>query len=211
VEVALSSRPSLRAYEHALSSTRKTTTGLKGRYYPSLSAQAGYTRKSQSIDDIVAPLGEKSSLSAELVLNWNLFNGLADQASVRRSELLEVSNENDLMQGKRQVASDVNTAIANLAGARQRAQVAGQSEDTAREGLRLAKARQAVGVGTELDVRDAELKLTQAQLAHVNALVDGREQLAALKRAMGVEPQSIGASAATGVNEISAPARNIGG
>ncbi len=211
VELALSTRPSLRAYEHALAATRKTTTGLKGRYYPSLSAQAGYTRNSQNIGDIVAPPGEKSNLSATLVLNWNIFNGFADQSSIRRSELLAESNENDLMQGKRQVASDVNTAISNLAGARQRAQVAGQSEDTAREGLRLAKARQAVGVGTVLDVRDAELKLTQAQLAHVNALVDGREQLAALKRAMGADPQSLGTSAASGTNEISVPVRNIGG
>jgi len=53
--------------------------------------------------------------------------------------------------------------------------VAQQSEQTAKEGLRLARTRQEVGVGTQLEVRDAELKLTQAQLNVVGSLVDGRE------------------------------------
>jgi outer membrane protein len=207
VQTALASRPSLRAFEHALEATRKATSGLKGRYYPSLSFNAAYQRGSRVFPDIVSNPAEKNTLSASLNLNWNLFNGLADRANVRKSELLELNNENDLAHGKRQVASDVQTAIANLSGARQRAQVAGQSEATAQEGLRLAKARQTVGVGTELDVRDAELKLTQAQLAHVNALVDGREQLAALKRAMGSDPSALGTPAQPNGDAQ----RNIGG
>lgn len=207
VQTALASRPSLRAFEHALESTRKATSGIKGRYYPSLSFNASYQRGSRVFPDIISNPADKNTLSASLNLNWNLFNGLADQANVRKSELLELNNENDLAHGKRQVAADVQTAIANLSGARQRAQVAGQSEATAQEGLRLAKARQTVGVGTELDVRDAELKLTQAQLAHVNALVDGREQLAALKRAMGSDPSAVGTPAQPNGDAQ----RNIGG
>ena len=50
---------------------------------------------------------------------------------------------------------------------------------------RLAAQKQQVGVGTQLEVRDAELKLTQAQLSQVNALLDGREQESALRRAVG--------------------------
>ena len=60
-----------------------------------------------------------------------------------------------------------------------------QAEQTAKEGLRLARTRQEVGVGTQLEVRDAELKLTQAQLNVVASLVDGREAEAALRRAQG--------------------------
>jgi len=51
--------------------------------------------------------------------------------------------------------------------------------------LRLARTRQQVGVGTQLEVRDAELKLTQAQLSVVGSLVDGREAESALRRAQG--------------------------
>jgi len=47
VERALSTRPSLVAYELALRSTQKTSSALKGRYYPSVSLQASYTRYTQ--------------------------------------------------------------------------------------------------------------------------------------------------------------------
>jgi OMF family outer membrane factor len=56
---------------------------------------------------------------------------------------------------------------------------------TSAENLRLARTRQQVGVGTQLEVRDAELKLTQSELARANALVDGHEAEAALRRAIG--------------------------
>jgi outer membrane protein TolC len=79
----------------------------------------------------------------------------------------------------------VERAVAQLAAARQEALVAAQAVATSQEGLRLARARQQVGVATQLEVRDAELKLTQSELARVNALIDGRESESALKRAAG--------------------------
>ena len=39
--------------------------------------------------------------------------------------------------------------------------------------------------GLALEVRDAELKLTQSELARANALVDGHEAESALRRAVG--------------------------
>ena len=69
--------------------------------------------------------------------------------------------------------------------ARTQAKVATQLEENAVKGLQLAKARQEVGVGTQLEVRDAELKVTQAKLSRLGALVDGHEAEASLRRATG--------------------------
>ena len=88
------------------------------------------------------------------------------------------------MTGRRTVASDVQRAVAQLAASRQQARIAAQSVQTAGENLRLARTRQQVGVGTQLEVRDAELKLTQSELARANALVDGHEAESALRRAV---------------------------
>jgi outer membrane protein TolC len=118
-------------------------------------------------------------------LSWNFFNGLATNANVRKAEIQVLLSENDLATGRRSVASDVEKAVAQLSTARAQARVATQTEQTAKEGLRLARTRQEVGVGTQLEVRDAELKLTQAQLTRVGSLVDGREAEAALRRAQG--------------------------
>jgi len=93
---------------------------------------------------------------------------------VRKAEIQVALAENDLASGRRGVASDVEKAVAQLATAR--ARPASRSRRSRREGRPAARAHPARGgVGTQLEVRDAELKLTQAQLNVVGSLVDGRE------------------------------------
>ncbi|MBS2023003.1 MAG: TolC family protein [Deltaproteobacteria bacterium] len=185
VEHALSTRPSIKAASLQADAQRKSVQASKGDYLPSVTLNAGYNRASRDFPDIVSDPTQKSSLSGSINLNWNLFGGFATDANVAKAQLQLRQLENTLAAGRRGVASDVEKAWANLVSARSRTRVAQQAEDTARESLRLAKTRQQVGVGTQLEVRDAELKLTQAELARLNALLDGRVQEAALRRATG--------------------------
>jgi outer membrane protein len=186
LERALSNRPSLKAFALTAESNRKTASAAKGDYWPTLSVNGSWQRGTR--DDITknfeAP-GRNSHSAVSLDLTWNIFSGLSTQASVRKAEIQVALAENDLISGRRGVASDVEKAVAQLATARAQVRVAQQAEQTAKEGLRLARTRQEVGVGTQLEVRDAELKLTQAQLNVVGSLVDGREAEAALRRAQG--------------------------
>ena len=185
VKRALSTRPGLKAFELFTEAQQKTLAVQRGGYFPQISLVANYQRGSRDFGDITAGPDKVGQISAGVNLNWNLFQGFSTNAAVRRQEYSVLSAENDLANGRRGVASDVERAVATLAGARQQAQVAAQAVGTAQEGLKLATTRQQVGVGTQLEVRDAELKLTQSQLARVNALLDGRESEAALTRAVG--------------------------
>jgi outer membrane protein TolC len=183
---ALQNRPSIRAASLTVEANRKTASAAKGDYWPSLSVQGQWSRN--AVDDLGilthAP-GRDSLASASVNLQWNVFSGFLTDANVRKAEITALSSEVDLVNGRRNVASDVEKAVAQLATARAQARVAVQAEQNAQDGLRLARTRQEVGVGTQLEVRDAELKLTQAQLSRVGALVDGREAEAALRRAQG--------------------------
>ncbi len=168
---------------------RKAYSAAHGDYWPVVSLNGSWVRGTR---DDFGPLfrapGRDSQASATVNLSWNFFNGLTTKANVRKAEIQVLLSENDLATGRRSVASDVEKAVAQLSTARAQARVATQTEQTAKEGLRLARTRQEVGVGTQLEVRDAELKLTQAQLtrvARVGSLVDGREAEAALRRAQG--------------------------
>jgi len=186
LQQALTNRPSLKAFLLTAESNRKTASATKGDYWPRLSASGFWQRATR--DDfakaVEAP-GRDSQSGVSLNLTWNLFSGLSTQANVRKAEIQVALAENDLANGRRSVASDVEKAVAQLATARAQVRVAQQAEQTAKEGLRLARTRQEVGVGNQLEVRDAELKLTQAQLNVVGSLVDGREAEAALRRAQG--------------------------
>ena len=186
VERALTNRPSLKAFALTAESNRKTASAAKGDYWPRVSLNGFWDRGTR--DDLVvlfkAP-GRDSQAGVTVDLTWNLFAGLSTDANVRKAEVQVMLAENDLVSGRRGVAADVQKAVAQLTTARAQARVAQQAEQTAKEGLRLARTRQEVGVGTQLEVRDAELKLTQAQLNVVGSLVDGREAEAALRRAQG--------------------------
>jgi outer membrane protein TolC len=185
VQKALAARPSLQAFQLFVEAQRRSLSAAKGDYYPAVSLVGQYQRNTRDFGDLSAGPDKVGALSAGVNLSWNLFAGQATNAAVLRQEQQVLLAENDLMNGRRGVASDVERAVAQLAAARQEALVAAQAVATSQEGLRLARARQQVGVATQLEVRDAELKLTQSELARVNALIDGRESESALKRAAG--------------------------
>ena len=185
VDKALAQRPSLKAAQLSLDAQQKLLASSRGGYLPTVSAQASYSRASRDVGDLIDDPTKKSTLAGSINLNWNLFNGFSTDASVRTQLLKLKQAENDYQSGRRGVASDVQKAVASLSAARAQARVATQAFETAKQGLVLARTRQQVGVGTQLEVRDAELKLTQAQLSQVNALLDGREQESALRRAVG--------------------------
>jgi outer membrane protein TolC len=185
VQRALSSRPAIKAFALFVEAQRKSLAASRGDYYPAVSLVGQYQRATRAFGDLGNSPDKEGNITGGVNLTWNLFNGFATSAAVQRQESQVLLSENDLVNGRRGVASDVERAVATLAGAHQQALVAAQALATAKEGLRLARTRQQVGVGTQLEVRDAELKLTQSELARVNALLDGRESEAALKRAVG--------------------------
>jgi outer membrane protein len=185
VEQALASRPSLKAFALAAEAQHKNASAARGDYWPVVALNGSYSRQTRDLDTFTTRLSRASTLTGSLNLSWNVFNGFATKATAQKADIAATQAEVDLATGRRTVASDVERAVAQLAVARQQARIAAQSVQTAGENLRLARTRQQVGVGTQLEVRDAELKLTQSELARANALVDGHEAESALRRAVG--------------------------
>ena len=182
---ALESRPALKAASLTVEANRKLAAAAGGDYWPNVALTGGYGRSSEKFGDIFSDPTGNSTLFGAVNVSWNIFAGLSTQANVRKAEIQTLLSQNDLENARRNVASDVEKAVAQLSVARAQARVAQQAEQTAKESLRLARTRQEVGVGTQLEVLDAQLRLTQAQLNVVGSLVDGREAESALRRAQG--------------------------
>jgi OMF family outer membrane factor len=79
----------------------------------------------------------------------------------------------------------VQQSIIAVRDANERAQVAAGTVTQAREALRLANVRFRAGVGTQLEITDAQTALTQAETNEVNARYDYLGALARLSRATG--------------------------
>jgi outer membrane protein TolC len=96
----------------------------------------------------------------------------AAQANVRAVEL--------------DIARQVEQAAIAVQEAEERIQAAQVAVVSAVENFRLAQGRFDAGVGTILELTDAQLALTQAQSSEAQALADYRIELARLQRALGL-------------------------
>jgi outer membrane protein TolC len=81
---------------------------------------------------------------------------------------------------------EVRTAYLNLTSAEKSIETAKVAVEKAQEDYKIAQVRYSAGVGTNLDVMDAEEKLTTAQSNYYNALYKYNSSKAALDKAMGL-------------------------
>jgi outer membrane protein TolC len=159
-----------------------------GGYLPTVSAQTSYQRAGS---DLTGPGGVYDDLrreyqaSAQLVVSWNLFEGRRTSAEVQRAEAQARRARAAEGQVVAAVTRELADARAVAASTARQVGLAAENVRTAQEGLALARERLDAGLATQLDIRDASLKLTQAELSLVEARIDHQVALADLARATG--------------------------
>ena len=119
------------------------------------------------------------------LLNFNLFNGLADLAKVKESRAQEAQARDLKQEMEDRVRHQVTEMILNLKTARERLQVAQGAVAQAREGLRLIRLRYETGLTILVDLLTAEDALKNAELSQVGALLDTHLAQAGLELALG--------------------------
>lgn len=98
---------------------------------------------------------------------------------------------------KAEVEYSVREAFLSIREAEERVDLAARAVEQAEEALRLAKLRYSAGLSTSLEVMGAELALTQAENARLQAIFDHNLAKANFKTACGVGTGGIGAPAGT--------------
>jgi outer membrane protein TolC len=120
-----------------------------------------------------------------IAVNWNLFEGRATSAAVQRANLTEekvrLQSEGNLLQ----VTSEIARSSAGYRTLSASATLAEENLKSARESLRLAQTRFDAGVATQVEIRDALLALTRAELSLLTARIDAIIARADLNRAVG--------------------------
>jgi outer membrane protein len=117
------------------------------------------------------------------------------------------ATEADIAGNAEALRANVTTAYLNALQARARAQIQDSLVLTAQTQLDLAKAKLAVGSGTSLDVRNAEVALGQAQVQAMTEKNNADVAMVQLFSQLGVPPQS-GVSLATNF-AVGAPAFSL--
>jgi outer membrane protein TolC len=121
-----------------------------------------------------------------LTLQWSLFDGGNRIARRREARSLLDAAQASIRAVELDIARQVEQAAIAVQEADERIQAAQVAVVSAVENFRLAQGRFDAGVGTILELTDAQLALTQAQSSEAQALADYRIELARLQRALGL-------------------------
>ena len=178
---AVRQRPEYRQAKLTVSAAEATERQTFRNFFPDISGSGSYG--GGQLGGNQPQLNENWTLG--LTLSWSLFDGgfriarhQEAKANLEAAKQRVKSTELDIIQNVEQTEIAVEEA-------QERIQAAQVLVASAQENFRLAQGRFDAGVGTILELTDAQLALTQAQNTEAQALRDYRVALAQLDRAVG--------------------------
>lgn len=179
-KMAQEKRPDLKHLELAARVAQKESAKARLHYLPRLRVVAEY-----DVDQRRLFGSSADSYTVLALLNFNLFNGLADLARVRDTRAKEAQAREFKRDLEDRVRHQVTAAILNLKTAHERLQVAKAAVSQARESLRLIRLRYEAGLTILVDLLTAEDAAKNASLSRVTALFDTYLAQAGLELALG--------------------------
>ncbi|GMB01484.1 TolC family protein [Pelosinus sp. IPA-1] len=130
--------------------------------------------------------GDKSNWSVGVSANWNVFDAGVTNSKIKQAKAaMDKVNEGDL-QTRTGVELEVRQAYSSMKEAEARIETSKVAVGKATEDLKASQAKYYAGVGTNLDVIDAQMSLTQADTNSIQALYDYNVNKAKLEKAVGI-------------------------
>ena len=139
---------------------------------------------------------DNKSWSVRATLSWNLWDGGQSKANVSAAKASLEKAKEGYAQTIETVELQVQEAYLNLKAAEQKIQSTHAAVEAGQEDFRIKTLRYRSGVGTNVDVLDAETALATARNNYVDALYTYNLNMATLEKAMGIPVEaSIGSGA----------------
>jgi len=164
---SLAARPDYRSAQETLNQAQSGVTSAKSSYFPSLTANAGY---SLGTADQLANLSDTRTLNWGLRISWTLFDGFNTNANVQSAVANRRIAEISLVQAERDIYAQLKKALLDFDAARKQYEVSQKGVTSATEDRKIAEEKYNLGAGTLLDLLTANANLVQAQVNLVNAV-----------------------------------------
>jgi outer membrane protein len=195
---ALTARPDLKAArlrESAASANQKVAVSGK---LPSLGHSWNRSFRRSRTDDLTAfttegePIVEftrrtSSSWSYSIGVNWRIFDGLVTESNMQRAKYNRLLAEHQLLNLENAVLVETRQALVAIRNADAQVRVAREARASAEEDLKLSQERYSVGLGTILELIDAQVNVSRARTGEVQAMAALKRAEAQLDLAIGRE------------------------
>lgn len=189
INAALMQRPLMKGLMNRIEAERQGILIARSGWLPRFDAQASYLFRNDPFWD--APDRTDSGYVAGIAGQWDLFDAFATLGRVRQARQQTRSAELQLEDDRRQIELDTRIAHSRYIASLEFIRSQEKNVELAAESLRLARSRFDSGAGTQLDVLDARVQLTQAALNELNARYQYQLALADVDRATAAEVQFI--------------------
>lgn len=184
VDSAYARRPEIKALVNNLDALTQIRIGQETALNPSLNVALTHSR---AIDLPKGSFQQDQSTVGVLSVSWPIWDSGINKAKVAEAREDEAQAQILLDQTKLAVSQEVRSARKNLESADARLKNAEEQIKLAEEVYRLSKVKNDVGVGTYVEVIDAETQVTQARNGLVNARYDYLTSYSQLQRAIGTD------------------------
>jgi len=180
---ALKLRPEAYQGTDSVKSAEAGVTVARSGYLPTVSA--GY-RNDWNDTNFPGASNTNQSWSVSISASWTVLDsGLTSGKVKQASEGLNKAKA-QLKQMQDSIRLEVQSSYLNLREAEKRIETARVAVDKAEEDFKIAQIRYSAGVGTNLDVLDSQVALTQANNNFVQALYDYNTSKVKLEGSMGL-------------------------
>lgn len=180
IQLALANRPEIKQASANVAIAEESRDIAKSSRLPSVNLSG-----SNSWNDSLVPANGDGRWSVGLSANWNIFDGNITNAKIRAADAALQKSDEQARQSRDSVEMEVRQAYLSMKEAAQRIETTKVAAVKAEEDLNIAMVKYNAGAGTNIEVMDAQLALTQAKTNYTQALYDYNVGKAKLDRAIG--------------------------
>ncbi len=182
IEYALENRPDYFSAEYAIKQAEAAIKIAEAGRKPTVDASISKAAEG----DRIFKSDTRRDWQAGLTLQWNIFDNGVTSASVNEMRARLKKSQSVAAQLGDSIRLEVHNAYIDLRTAEENISTTQIAVARAEEDYHLAQIRYVEGVGTNLEVIDAQEKLTQARTNYFSALYSYHVAKATLEKAMGV-------------------------
>lgn len=176
---AINSRVEVKRFQSILNAQQKYIQVAKSGYYPSLNANANYNYAGVEMSAM------QQSWWLGMTLTIPVFKGFSNKARVTGEGLALKGLEKDFESLKQQISHEVWNAYLSVKESVERIATTSKTVESARENLSIAEGEYKEGIGSIIQLTDAQTIFVTAEQNYIQALSDYKISFAELKRTIG--------------------------
>jgi len=185
IELAKERRPFLKQQKAIVLSNAAQVNVARAGYFPQFSVSAGEDFRSSPISENINAV--RSGYVFSGTGSWAIWDWGATYGAVKQARAVLEESKITFDDSNRQVELEVQQQDSNLRQSAELVKATEESVGQAQEALRLASARLSAGAGTQLEVLNSRVEVTQSESNRIQALYNYNVALAEFDRVTATE------------------------